>query len=85
MTAYGWIVLGEMAMKTINGRDVIVMAKPDDIREAIAAREAVERQRMLSDLGNLARLVDGAMTRLQIQLNTRGGYAARRLQGPGDL
>lgn len=84
MTAYGWVVLGEMAIK-VNGEDAVVVAKGGDIRTSIAAREVAERQRMLHDLGNLARLVDGAMDRLQIQLSTRGGHAVRRrVQEPDD-
>lgn len=77
MTGYGWVVLDEMAIK-VNGGDAMVVAKAGDVRAAIAAREVAERQRMLRDLGNLARLVDGAMDRLQVRLNTRGGHAVRR-------
>ncbi len=51
---------------TVNGQDVIVTTGGSgDIRVAIRAWEESERHRLLHDLANLARLVDGALTRPQ--------------------
>ncbi|MEV6866288.1 hypothetical protein AB0M44_35500 [Streptosporangium subroseum] len=64
---YGWIILGDAATKRVNGQEVVVTAgKSGDIGAVIKAWEDVERHRMLYELGNLGRLVDDALTRLQL-------------------
>ncbi|GAA5041151.1 hypothetical protein HNP84_002416 [Thermocatellispora tengchongensis] len=61
----GWIIVGDLATKRVNGRDVIVKAgKSGDIQAAIRAWEETDRRRMLSDLGSVGRLVDKALTRM---------------------
>ncbi|GAA3518444.1 hypothetical protein FHR32_006162 [Streptosporangium album] len=71
---YGWVILGDAATKRVNGQEVVVTAgKPGDIGAVIRAWEDAERHRMLYELGNLARLVDAAMTRLQLHHRTPDG------------
>ncbi|MER6824841.1 hypothetical protein ABT352_02475 [Streptosporangium sp. NPDC000563] len=63
---HGWIIVGDAATKRVNGKEVIVTAgKSGDIRSVIRAWEDAERHRMLYELGNLGRLVDAALARLQ--------------------
>ncbi|MFC7604654.1 hypothetical protein ACFQVD_31550 [Streptosporangium amethystogenes subsp. fukuiense] len=74
MTVYGWVILGDAATKRVNGQEVVIAAgKSGDIGVAIRAWEDAERHRMLYELGNLGRLVDAAMTRLQLHHRTPGG------------
>ncbi|WP_413224953.1 hypothetical protein [Streptosporangium longisporum] len=73
MTVYGWVILGDAATKRVNGQEVVVTAgKSGDIGVAIRAWEDAERHRMLYELGNLGRLVDAAMARLQVHHRTSG-------------
>ncbi|MGS2645033.1 hypothetical protein [Streptosporangium sp. G12] len=78
---YGWVILGDAATKRVNGQEVIVTAgKSGDIGVAIKAWEDAERHRMLYELGNLGRLVDAAMARLQVHHRTsdsRGKHVLR--------
>ncbi|GLX00991.1 hypothetical protein [Microtetraspora sp. NBRC 16547] len=68
---YGWIILSDAATKRVNGQEVIVTAgKSGDIGVVIKAWENAERHRMLYELGNLGRLVDEAMTHLQLRHRT---------------
>ncbi|MEV6864987.1 hypothetical protein AB0M44_28755 [Streptosporangium subroseum] len=68
MTVYDWVILGDAATKRVNGQEVVVTAgKPGDIGAVIKAWEDTERHQMLYELGNLARLVDDALTRLQLR------------------
>ncbi|GAA0825467.1 hypothetical protein ACFQVD_19195 [Streptosporangium amethystogenes subsp. fukuiense] len=65
---YGWVILGDAATKRVNGQEVIITAgKSGDLGAAIRAWEDGERHRMVYELGNLGRLVDDAMTRLQLR------------------
>ncbi|WP_329425978.1 hypothetical protein OG339_37625 [Streptosporangium sp. NBC_01495] len=68
MTVYGWVILDDTAAtKRVNGQDVIVTTGGSgDIRVAVRAWEDSEHHRLLRDLANLARLVDGALTRPQL-------------------
>ncbi|WP_329425985.1 hypothetical protein OG339_37665 [Streptosporangium sp. NBC_01495] len=62
------VILDDTAPKRVNGQDVIItVGGSGDIRVAIRDWEKSERHRLLRDLANLARLVDGALTRLQLQ------------------
>ncbi|WP_371779824.1 hypothetical protein [Streptosporangium subroseum] len=76
---YGWIILGDAATKRVNGQEVVVTAGTSgDIGAVIKAWEDAERHRMLHELGNLGRLVDEAMTCLQLHHrtpNSRGKHA----------
>ncbi|MEU4407704.1 hypothetical protein AB0F88_24565 [Streptosporangium sp. NPDC023963] len=81
MTVYGWVILGDAATKRANGQEVIVTAvKSGDIGVVIRAWEDAERHRMLYELGNLGRLVDAALARLQAHHHTsdsRGKHMLR--------
>ncbi|WP_433363068.1 hypothetical protein [Streptosporangium sp. CA-115845] len=75
---HGWIIVGDAATKRVNGKEVIVTAgKSGDIRSVIRAWENAERHRMLYELGNLGRLVDAALTRLQSHHRTPGSHGKR--------
>lgn len=81
MTVYGWVILGDAATKRVNGQEVIVTAgKSGDIGVAIKAWEDAERHRMLYELGNLGRLVDAALARLQGHHRTPGSHGKRAPQ-----
>lgn len=74
MIVYGWIILGDVAMKRVNGQEVVVMAgRAGDIEAVIKAWEDTDRRRMLYGLGSLARLADAAMTRLRLHHRTPNG------------
>ncbi|MFF3437557.1 hypothetical protein [Streptosporangium sp. NPDC002721] len=78
---HGWVILGDAATKRANGQEVVVtVGKSGDIGSAIRAWEDAERHRMLYELGNLGRLVDAALTRLQVHhrtSNSRGNHVLR--------
>jgi hypothetical protein len=81
VTVYGWIILGDAATKRVNGQEVVITAgKSGDIRAVIKAWEDAERHRMLYELGNLARLVDAAMTRLQLHHRAPGSRGKHVLE-----
>jgi hypothetical protein len=85
VTVYGWIILGDAAIKRANGQEVVVTAgKPGDIGAVIKAWEDAERHRMLYELGNLGRLVDAAMTRLQFRHSTSGSRGEHAAE-PGNI
>ncbi|MGJ6969814.1 hypothetical protein ACSDR0_48880 [Streptosporangium sp. G11] len=81
MTVYGWVILGDAATKRVNGKEVVVTAgKSGDVGSVIRAWEEAERHRMLYELGNLGRLVDAALARLQVHHHTpdsRGKHVLR--------
>ncbi|WP_440069779.1 hypothetical protein [Streptosporangium sp. OZ121] len=78
---YGWVILGDAATKRANGQEVIVtVGKSGDIGSAIRAWEDAERHRMLYELGNLGRLVDAALARLQGHHRTPGSHGKRTPQ-----
>ncbi|MEU4535708.1 hypothetical protein AB0G15_12685 [Streptosporangium sp. NPDC023825] len=83
---YGWVILGDAATKRVNGQEVIVtVGKSGDIRAAIRAWEDAERHRMLYELGNLGRLVDEAITRLQFRHQdpgSRGNHTLKTCDAP---
>ncbi|WP_406311274.1 hypothetical protein OHA77_20835 [Streptosporangium sp. NBC_01639] len=82
---YGWVILGDTATKRVNGQEVIITAgKSGDIGVAIRAWEDAERHRMLYELGNLGRLVDAAMTRLQLH-HRASGSRGKRAPETGDI
>ncbi|MER5644874.1 hypothetical protein [Streptosporangium sp. NPDC002524] len=81
MTVHGWVILGDAATKRTNGQEVIVTAGTSgDIGSAIRAWEDAERHRMLYELGNLGRLVDAALARLQGHHRTPGSHGKRTPQ-----
>ncbi|WP_433256316.1 hypothetical protein ACQPYK_17090 [Streptosporangium sp. CA-135522] len=62
-----WDIIGKLATRRVNGQEVMLTAQtPQELPGVITAWERAERQRMLRDLGELGRLVDGAMMRLQV-------------------
>ncbi|WP_440071397.1 hypothetical protein [Streptosporangium sp. OZ121] len=78
---YGWVILGDAATKRVNGKEVVVtVGKSGDIGSAIRAWEDAERHRMLYELGNLGRLVDAAMARLQVHHRTSDSRGKHTLQ-----
>ncbi|WP_440101263.1 hypothetical protein [Streptosporangium sp. H16] len=78
---HGWVILGDAATKRANGQEVIVtVGKSGDIGSAIRAWEDAERHRMLYELGNLGRLVDAAMARLQGHHRPQGSHGKHTLQ-----
>ncbi|WP_344918736.1 hypothetical protein [Streptosporangium oxazolinicum] len=78
---HGWVILGDAATKRVNGQEVVVTAdKSGDIGSVIRAWEEAERHRMLYELGNLGRLVDAAITRLQLHHRTPGSRGKHPLR-----
>lgn len=66
MIVYGWVILGDVATKRVNGQEIIITAgKSGDLGAAIRAWEDGERHRMVYELGNLGRLVNDALDRLR--------------------
>lgn len=66
MTVYGWIILGNVATKRVNGQEIIITAgMSGNLGAAIRAWEDNERHRMVYELGNLGRLVNDALDRLR--------------------
>lgn len=62
----GWHVLGDMATRRVNGRDVrITTGDFPSIQAAIESWEVGERARQAHDLREMGRLVDSAIARLQ--------------------
>ncbi|MER6178881.1 hypothetical protein [Streptosporangium sp. NPDC001681] len=63
---YGWIILGNVATKRVNGQEIIITAgMSGNLGAAIRAWEDNERHRMVYELGNLGRLVNDALDRLR--------------------
>ncbi|GAA4180194.1 hypothetical protein GCM10022252_02690 [Streptosporangium oxazolinicum] len=66
----GWHILGDMATRWDNGRDVrITKGDFPSIQAAIENWEAGERARQARDLREMGRLVDSAIARLQRHLD----------------
>ncbi|WP_433245346.1 hypothetical protein ACQPYK_43275 [Streptosporangium sp. CA-135522] len=79
-----WHILCGVATRRVNGQDVRIKAgNHSSIEAAIEAWESEERARQVRDLAELGRLVNAAMTRLQVRYT-----AASRGEQPlitGDL
>lgn len=66
MAVRDWHILGDMATREANGRDVrVTTGNFPSIHAAIEDWEARERARQARDLRELSRLVDSAIARLQ--------------------
>ncbi|MEV6866977.1 hypothetical protein AB0M44_39045 [Streptosporangium subroseum] len=77
MALRDWDVVGDMALRHVNGQEIIVRkGVHGTLPAAVAVWEAREQQLMQARLIELGRLVDGAMNRLRTH-NTRADPAVR--------
>ncbi len=80
MAVRDWHILGDMATREANGRDIrVTTGNLPTTHAAIENWEAGERARQARDLRELSRLVDSAIARLQAHHHAgRGGPTPNR-------
>lgn len=68
MALRDWDIVGRVALRQVNGQTVVLTpGRFATIEAAIQDWEDRERARMDHDLKELGKLVDGAMTRIQVR------------------
>ncbi|WP_371782756.1 hypothetical protein [Streptosporangium subroseum] len=76
MALRDWDVVGEVALRHVNGQEIIVRkGVHGSLPAAVAVWEAREHQLMQARLLELGRLVDGAMGRLRARSTKTGPVA----------
>ncbi|MEV6861837.1 hypothetical protein AB0M44_12645 [Streptosporangium subroseum] len=73
MALRDWDVVGDMALRHVNGQEIIIRKGfHGSLPAAVAVWEAREQQLMQARLIELGRLVDGAMNRLRARQREGG-------------